>query len=78
MFKSIVGALVAPTLPKEQNDGFTRSTTIRITYNPITRRFRLVRILTIEGQTMNKPKEEKDVLTPAPEWVQDELPLSFS
>jgi hypothetical protein len=56
----------------------TRSTTVRLTHNPITGRYRLVYILTIEGQTMNKIKEEKDVLTPAPEWVQEELPLSFS
>lgn len=56
----------------------TRSSTIRITYNPITGRYRLVYILTYEGQIMNKIKDEADVLTPAPEWVQDELPLSLS
>jgi len=78
MFNSIVGALVAPTPTERHDDGFVRSSTVRFTYNPITRRFRLVRILTIEGKVMNKVKEEKDVLTPAPEWVQDELPLSLS
>ena len=56
----------------------TRSSTIRLTYNPITGRYRLVYILTYEGQIMNKIKEEADVLTPAPEWVQEELPLSLS
>ena len=78
MLDEIVGALVAPTLPKEQSDVFTRSTTIRLTHNPITGRYRLVYILTLEGETMRIEKQEEDVLTPAPEWVQDELPLSFS
>jgi len=78
MLDEIVGALVAPTLPKEQSDVFTRSTTIRLTHNPITGRYRLVYILSYEGEIMRKEKKEEDVLTPAPEWVQDELPLSFS
>ena len=78
MPNDIVGALVAPTLPKEQSNVFTRSTTIRLTHNPITGRYRLVYILTLEGETMRKEKQEEDVLTPAPEWVQDELPLSLS
>jgi len=60
------------------NNVVTRSSTVRTTYNFITGRYRLVYILTIEGEIMSKPKEEKDVLTPAPEWVQEELPLSFS
>ena len=38
----------------------------------------VVYILTLEGETMRKEKQEEDVLTPAPEWVQDELPLSLS
>ena len=56
----------------------TKSTTVRLTYNPLTSRYRLVYILTMEGETMRKEKQEEDVLTPAPEWVQDELPLSLS
>ena len=56
----------------------TKSTTIRLTHNPLTSRYRLVYILTLEGETMRKEKQEEDVLTPAPEWVQDELPLSLS
>ena len=56
----------------------TKSTTVRLTHNPITGRYRLVYILTLEGETMRKEKQEEDVLTPAPEWVQDELPLSLS
>lgn len=56
----------------------TKSTTVRLTHNPLTGRYRLVYILTLEGETMRKEKQEEDVLTPAPEWVQDELPLSLS
>ena len=56
----------------------TKSTTVRLTHNPLTGRYRLVYILTMEGETMRKEKQEEDVLTPAPEWVQDELPLSLS